>query len=123
MTARPSSPSDPLVLVLEAEAIDLLLEEELGVTNFLDPHPPEHLTDDHFDVLVVDVHALQSIDLLDRVDQVSLQLLHSADRKDIVRIERTVHQRFAGANTIAFLNVDVRTTRISSTHVPRRCRR
>ena len=50
--------SHALVLVLEAETIDLLFEQKLGVADFLDLHPAQHLPDDHFDVLVVDVHTL-----------------------------------------------------------------
>src|SRR6185369_7569845 len=50
--------SDALVLVLEAETIDLLFEQEFRVADFLDLHPAQHLTNNHFDVLVVDVHTL-----------------------------------------------------------------
>ena len=45
--------------------------EELGVADVLDLHPPHHLPDDDLDVLVVDVDALQPVDLLDFVDQVA----------------------------------------------------
>ena len=41
----------------------------------LHPHPAQHLADDHLDVLVVDLHALEPVDLLDLVDQVLGQRL------------------------------------------------
>ena len=64
--------------------------------DLLDLHPAHHLADDHLDVLVVDVHALQPVDLLDLVDQVALQLLLAAHAQDVVRVDRAVHQRLAG---------------------------
>src|SRR5678810_954884 len=100
-----------LVLVLEAETIDLLFEQKLGVADFLDLHPAQHLSNNHFDVLVVDVHALQTIDLLDFVYEVFLQTTHTQNSQNIVRVQRSIHERLAGTNTIAILHVDVRTTR------------
>ena len=62
-------------------------------------------------MLVRDGHALQTIDLLDLVHQVCLQFLLAEHRKDVVRVERTIHQRLAGAQAFAFLHVDVNTAR------------
>src|SRR4029079_118301 len=103
--------SHALVLVLEAETIDLLFEQKLSVTDFLDLHPAQHLTNNHFDVLVVDVHTLQTIDLLNFVYEVFLQTTHSENTQNVVRVQRSIHQRLASSNTIAILHVDVRTTR------------
>src|SRR5262245_13480029 len=102
---------DAGVLVGEAEAVDLLFEQEVGVADVLDPHPAQHLADDHLDVFVVDVHALKPVDLLDCVDQVALKRLHALHGQDVVRVERAVHQRLAGAYAVAFLDVDVRAAR------------
>ena len=71
----------------------------------------EHLTADDFDVLVVDGNGLRAVDLLDLVDQVALQLLDAEDRQNVVRIDRTVDERIAGAHALAFLHVDVHGTR------------
>src|SRR6185312_3361848 len=101
--------ADTIVLVLEAEPIDLLFEQEFGVADFLDLHPAEHLTNNHLNVLVVDVHALQTIDLLNFVYEVFLQAVHTQDSKNVVRVQRTIHQSLTGSNAIAFLHVDVRT--------------
>jgi hypothetical protein len=55
----------------------------------------EHLAADDFDVLIVDGNRLETVDLLDLVDQVALELLDAEDRKDVVRIDRTVDERIA----------------------------
>jgi hypothetical protein len=54
-----------------------LVDQELRVPDLLDLHPAHHLPDHHLDVLVVDVDALQAVDLLDLVHQVALLLLLS----------------------------------------------
>ena len=71
----------------------------------------QHLAADDLDVLVVDGNRLRAVDLLDLVDQVALQLLDAEDREDVVRIDRTVDERIAGAHALAFLHVDVHGTR------------
>ena len=96
---RTSSVGDrAVVLFAEAELVDLLFEQEAGVADFLDLHPAEHLPDDGFDVLVGDGHALEAVDFLDFVDQVGLQLLLTEHGENVVRVERSIHQRFAGAS-------------------------
>ena len=82
---------DALVFIGEAEAVHLLFQQEVGVSNFLDLHPAKHLSHDDFDVLVVDVYTLQAVNLLDFVYQVFLQAAHSQDAQDVVRIERAIH--------------------------------
>ncbi len=104
-------PDHALVLFAEAEAIDLLFEQEVRVAHFIDAHPAQHLADNHFDVLVRDGHALQTVDFLDFVDQVSLQFLFAQHGKNVVRVQGTVHQRVAGTKAFAFLHVDVDTAR------------
>ena len=61
----------PLVLLDGSGIVHDVLDQELGVADFLlDLHPAHHLPRDDLDVLVVDVHALEPVDLLDLVDQV-----------------------------------------------------
>ena len=60
-------------------------------------------------MLVADGHALQAVDFLDFVHQISLQFLFAEDRENVMRVQRSIHQRIAGAQTLAFLYVDVRT--------------
>src|SRR5208337_4925504 len=54
-----------------------------------------------------DVDALEAVDFLDFVDQVSLQLFFAEHGQDVVGVERAVHERFAGLDALAFLHVDV----------------
>ena len=60
--------------------------QELGIAGVGDPDPLQHLTDDDFNVLVVDFYALQSIDLLHFIDQVLGHFLFAENRQDVVRI-------------------------------------
>src|SRR5712692_3577058 len=102
---------DLLVLLHEAEAIDLLVHQEIGVANPRHSNRAQHLTADDLDVLVVDGHRLRAIDLLDLVDQVPLQLLDAQDREDVVRIDGTIDERIARPHTLPFLHVDVHRSR------------
>src|SRR3546814_4484685 len=61
-----------------------------GIARIDDVHTAQHLANNHFDVLVVDLHALQTIDVLDFVDDVGRQLLDALQAQDIVRIGRAV---------------------------------
>ena len=56
-------------------------------------------------MLVVDVHALEPIDLLNLIHEVALERLFTQDAEDVVRIARAVHQRLARSDPIAFLHV------------------
>ena len=53
---------------------------KVGVARIEDLHLLQHLADDHFDVLVVDLHALQPVDVLDFVHQVVRQRLDARAR-------------------------------------------
>jgi hypothetical protein len=96
-----------VVLGAEAELVHHLVDQELGVPHVLDLHPAHHLPDDHLDVLVVDVDALEAVDLLDLVHQVALQLLLAPDLQDVVGVDGAVHERLAGLHPLRFLHVDV----------------
>ena len=62
-------------------------------------------------MLVVDVHALEAINLLNGVHQIRLRELFAENGEQVMQVERTINQRLAGFDVIAFLNVDVNTTR------------
>src|SRR5271166_809698 len=83
---------DAVVLFAEAELVDLLLEKEGGVANVLDLDPAHHLARDSLNVLVVDVDALQAIDLLNGVDEVGLGVLLAQNREQVVKVERPVDE-------------------------------
>src|SRR5579864_4518662 len=98
---------DAVVFLAEAELVHLLVEEERRVADVFHFHPTHHLADDRLDVLVVDVDALEAVDLLDGVHQVRLRVLFAEHGQQIVRVERAVDQRLARLDVFAFLHVDV----------------
>src|SRR5690606_11451562 len=59
------------------------------------------------DVLVVDLHALQAVNVLDLVDDVLGQRTHTQQTQDVVRIARTVGNHFALVHLFAFEDVQV----------------
>src|SRR5919204_191921 len=97
----------PGVLVVEHLLLHLLVDEEVRVAHFLDAHAAQHLPDDGLDVLVVDLHALEPVDLLHFVHHVAGQLLLAEHLEDVVRVGRAVHQRVACLHPIAGVHVDV----------------
>src|SRR5690554_1128052 len=62
-------------------------------------------------MLIIDVYALETIDLLDFIHQIALELLLAKDPQDVMRITRTVHQSVTCPDELTLLNVDVNSTR------------
>src|SRR5262249_28528707 len=106
----PTFGDDAVVFLAEAELVHLLLEKERGVADVFDLHPAHHLAGDGLDVLVVDVDALQAVDLLNGVDEIGLSVLLAQNREQVVEVEWAVDERFTCADVLALLNVDVSTT-------------
>ena len=92
---------DRLVHLGELEAVDELARQVVGVALLVDAHLLEHLTHDQLDVLVVDVDALGLVDLLDLLDEVLLGLGASADRQQLVRVQRPLVELRAGLDLLA----------------------
>ena len=69
------------VLGVELHPVHQLAHQEGGVAGFGDFHLLQHLADDHFDMLIVDLHALQPVDVLDFVHQVVGQRLDAQTRR------------------------------------------
>ena len=67
-------------------AVDLLADQQGGVAALGDLDLLKHLADDHLDVLVVDLHALEPVDLLDLADEIFGQRFDAQNLEDIVRI-------------------------------------
>ena len=53
------------------------------------------------------LHALESVDLLDLVDQVLRQRLLAEHLEDVVRVGGAVHERLAGADAVALADGEV----------------
>ena len=96
-----------IVLVAEDLAIHVLPFEELRLARLHDSNLLQHLLDDHANVLVVDLHALEAIDLLHFVEQILLHRARSLDPQNVVRIDRTFGQTITSAHAIAFVHAQV----------------
>ena len=100
-----------IVHFFELLAVDLFARQEDRIARIIDLDFLQHLSNHDFDVLVVDLHTLEAIDVLDFLDQITGQGLDSEDFQNIVRHRITVHQQIAFADVIAFLNGNVLTFR------------
>ena len=107
-----------VVRVAEHALVHVLALEELGVARLEHAHLLEHLANDHADVLVVDLHALQAVDLLHFVEQVLLHRARSLDPQNVVRIHRTLGQTVAGAHAIALVHAKVLAGRLRTAALP-----
>src|SRR5580698_5923443 len=96
-----------LVGRFELGLIDLFAGQEVGVAGIDDIDLLQHLTDNHFNVLVVDADALQPVDLLDFVDQIGGELLDALDRQNVVRRRVAVDDVIPLLHDVAVLQMDV----------------
>jgi hypothetical protein len=60
----------------------------------------QHLPHDDFDMLIVDLNALQSVNSLDFSDHIVLHGTHALDLQNIVRIQGTACQSISGADPL-----------------------
>src|SRR6202163_3376202 len=95
------------VELIEFDLVDLLARDYVGFALLGDLHLLQHLTDNHFDVLVVDQHALQPVDLLDFVDQIGSEFLDALDRQNVVRRRIAFDDEVALFDDVAVLQMDV----------------
>ena len=99
--------TQPGVLLDHALALDLLAVEELRVAGIGDLDLAQHLANDRLDVLVVDLHALQAVDVLDFLDQVGGQRLDAEQAQDVLRVRLAVHHGLALLHVLAFEHDDL----------------
>ena len=86
-------------------------------------HLLQHLAHDHADVLVVDLDALEAIDLLHLVEQILLHRARALDPQDVVRIHRSLGQPVTGPDAVAFVHAEVLPGRAPRTAGLPACRR
>ena len=87
--------------------VDDLLLEETGVAGLVDLRLAHHLTNDDFEVLVVDLHTLEAIDVLHLVDDVLLHGGGTLDGEDVAGGGATVGEGSTGAHEVVFLYEDL----------------
>ena len=90
------------VLFHEAGAVDLLAAQVARVAGLGDLDLAQHLANDRFDVLVVDLDALQAVDVLDFLDEVGRERLDAEQTQDVMRIRLAVDDGFALLHVLAF---------------------
>ena len=100
-----------LIFEAELELIHHFFRQKFRVADIFHTHPAHHLTRDDFQMLVVDIDALQAVHFLNFVDEILLQFLLAANIQNVVRIARTIHQRIAGHHALAFLHIDMHAAR------------
>src|SRR5690606_22204065 len=93
-----------VVLVEQFRTLDLLAGDEAGVAGIDDVHAAQHLADDDLDVLVVDLHALQAVDVLHFVDDIARQALDALQPQDVVRVGRAVDDHLALVHHLAVVH-------------------
>ena len=96
-----------IVLVEHLAAFDLFARDEARVARIGDLDAAQHLTHDHFDVLVVDLHALQTVDVLHFVDDVASKLLDAEQTQDVVRISGAFDDFFAALHHLTVVHQDL----------------
>src|SRR5665213_2619908 len=91
----------------ELDPIDLFAGEIRRLAGILDLHLLQHLAAELLDMLVVDAHALETIDLLNLADEIVGERLDPEDAQNIVRDRIAIHQEIALLDVIAFLHADM----------------
>src|SRR5690606_1552549 len=105
---RRAAPGDHLLVGLpELQPVDVLALQVLRVPGVRDPDLLQHLAHDDADVLVVDLDALEPVDLLDLVEQVLLHGPPPLDPPDVVRVDRTLAQAVARTDLVALVDPQV----------------
>ena len=97
-------------LIDQAYMRDLSLfagQELSAVTRIQDLALAQHLADDHFNVLVVDLHALQTVHILHFLDNVVGHGVDTAQTQDVMRGFRTFGDHFALLHLLALTDVQV----------------
>ena len=85
-------------------ALHLLACDVAGVSWVFHHHATQHLAHDHFNVLVVDLHALQAVYVLHFVHDVAGQFFDAQQTQDVLRIGWAVHNAFALVHHLAFVH-------------------
>ena len=104
---------DLAVCRLELADIDCCAGEQVGAAGLLYLDLAHHLADDDLDMLIVDINALLTVDLLNLLDDIGadtgaavLIVVNAADTQDIVRAERAAGELLTLINVITVLDQD-----------------
>ena len=96
-----------LVSLRGTRLVDLLTAQVVAFTRRGNDNLAQHLANDHLDVLVIDLHALQAVDVLDLANQVISQVLNTLQAQDVVRVRLAVSDDFTPCNLLTLEHVEV----------------
>src|SRR3569623_657236 len=96
-----------LTLFEQTGLVDLFALEQAGVAGVGHFDFAQHLANDDLDVLVVDLHALQTVDVLHLGDDVVGERLDAQETQDVVRIRRAVDDDLAARDVRTLEHRDV----------------
>ena len=92
---------------LDISELNLLSSKKIRVAGLSDINFAQHLAYDHLDMLVVDLYALQTINVLDFLNQVSSQCLDTQQTQDVLGIWLAIGDYFATLNLLTFEHIDI----------------
>ena len=96
-----------IVLIKHFRAFDLFARDELRVARIGDLHAAQHLTNNHFNVLVVDLHALQTVHVLNFIHDVTGEFFDTEESQNVVRIRRSFHDFFTALHHLTVVHEDL----------------
>ena len=85
---------------------NLFAVDVIGVAGVFDHYPSQHLANNHFNVLVVDLHTLEAVNVLHLINNVTGQLFRAEQSQNILRIGGAVHDAFPLVDHLTFVNDD-----------------
>ena len=96
-----------VVFSSKVEFVDKFLIKECGVSGVVDLNFAHHLTNNDLEVLIVDLHTLQTIDVLNLIDDVFLNCRRTLDGKDVCWCGDTIGKWGTSTNGVMLLNQDL----------------
>ncbi len=69
------------IFFFKHKPIDILIHKKLGIARPVYLNTPQHLSNNHFDMLIVDAYTLQTIDIQNFSNQILLNFRRSQNRQ------------------------------------------
>ena len=79
----------------------------IRITRIKDVDLTHHLTHDDFEVFIVNLNALHTVNVLNFVNDIFLNSSRTLDVKDVAWSHSTIRKRSTGTNVVVFLHKDL----------------
>jgi hypothetical protein len=86
---------------------NLFPHQKISISRILYDNPLQHLFDNDFNVFVINLDTLQSVDFLNLIHQIFLEFLLSQNVKNVVRVGGTVHEGFTSSHPVTFMDIHI----------------